>query len=95
MINDTNSIVSFAANVINSLAWGNGSFVFIGILVFLVLCFAMIWGRVKAGTAVMIGATVAVMLSFATSEFGFVFWLAVIVSVFVLINGLRKQMVGY
>ena len=94
MITDTNTAVGFATNILGGLL-GTDSLLLLGILLFLGICVALIWARVKAGTAVMIGATMAVMLSFFVPEFGFLFWIAILVSIVVLINALRKMWVGY
>lgn len=94
MITDTNSVIDFSANIIGGLL-GTDSLVMVGILFFLCIAVAMIWARVKAGTAVMIGSVMAVMLSFVAPEFGFLFWLAILASLAVLINGLRKMWSGY
>jgi hypothetical protein len=94
MITDTNSFIGFAGNILGGLL-GSDSLVMVGIVFFLVIAVAMIWARVKAGTAVMIGAVCAVMLSFVAPEFGFLFWLAILASLVVLINALRKMWTGY
>ena len=94
MITDTNSVVVFAANVLGGML-GTDSLVMLGIVFFLCIAVAMIWAKVKAGTAVMIGAVMAVMLSFVAPEFGFLFWLAILGALVVLINALRKIWTGY
>lgn len=94
MITDTNSVVGFGSNVLGGLL-GTDSLILLGILFFLGVCVALIWARAKAGTSVMIGAAMAVMLSFFVPEFGFLFWIAILVSIVVLINALRKMWVGY
>jgi len=94
MITDTNSVVGFAANVLGGML-GTDSLILVGIIFFMCIAVAMIWAKVKAGTAVMIGAVMAVMLSFVAPEFGFLFWLAILASLVVLINALRKMWTGY
>jgi hypothetical protein len=94
MITDTNSVVGFAGNMLGGLL-GTDSLVMLGIVFFLCIAVAMIWARLKAGTSVMIGAVMAVMLSFVAPEFGFLFWLAILASLVVLINALRKMWTGY
>jgi len=54
----------------------------------------MIWAKVKAATAVMIAAATTAMLSFGVEGFGFLFWIAILVSLVVLVNGLRKTWTG-
>lgn len=94
MLDDTNSIVSLFGNSLGGMIGGEGSLILIGILFFLVVAVAMIYAKVRTGTAVMIGASMAVLLSFVTPEFGFLFWIAILVAGFVLINGLRKWITG-
>ena len=94
MIGDSNSVVGFATNFIGGMVTGTDSFVFIGIILFLLVAVMMIFARVKVGTAVMVGASMAVMLSAVASEFGFIFWIAILVAGFVLVNGIRKWITG-
>ena len=94
MIADTNNVVGLGANLLGGL-FGSDSMILLGILLFLALGVAMIYARVKAGTAVMIGCCLAIMLSFVATEFAFLFWIAIVVSLIVLINGLRKMWIGY
>jgi hypothetical protein len=94
MITDTNNVVDFSSNVLGGLL-GTDSLVLLGIIFFLVICVALIWSRAKAGTSVMVGAFMAVMLSFVAPEFGFLFWIGILISLVMLINGLRKMWVGY
>jgi len=94
MISDTNSVLGFIGNIIGSYLPGEGGLLFIGILFFLAVMGVLLMGKVKSGTAVMVGASVAVMLSFVVTGFGFIWWIAILASLFVLINGLRKRITG-
>ena len=94
MITDTNSVVGFVGNGISSYLPGEGGLLFVGIIFFICVMGALLMGRVKASTAVMVGASMAVMLSFMTTGFGFLFWIAILGALFVLINGLRKRITG-
>lgn len=94
MITDTNNVLGFVSNGIASYLPGEGGMLFIGILFFFCVMVALLMGKVKASTAVMVGASMAVMLSFVTLGFGFLFWIAILASLFVLINGLRKRITG-
>jgi hypothetical protein len=94
MIADTNSVVGFGSNALGGLL-GNDSLVLLGIIFFLGICVALIWARAKASTSVMVGSFMAVMLSFVAPEFGFLFWIGILVAIAMIINGLRKMWVGY
>jgi hypothetical protein len=91
MIPDTNNIVSFAGSTITNLIGGEGNLLFIGILIFITIVFVLLLAWARASTTVMIGAVLAVMLSFVEPAFGFLFWIAILVAIVELINGLRKQ----
>jgi hypothetical protein len=93
MITDTNSIIGFFSNSMVGM-FGDGAFILIGILFFLVIAYFAIVSKARTGTMVMIGASIAVMFSFIAPEFGFLFWIAILVAGFVLINGLRKWITG-
>jgi hypothetical protein len=94
MITDSNTTIGFMTNILAGMVGGTGSFLLLGILLFLVLAVGMIYMRVRAGTAIMIGACLSVMLAVVVPEFGFLFWLAILVAGFMLINAIRKMLVG-
>lgn len=94
MITDTNSVLGIFSNSVSNYLPGEGGLLFIGILFFLAIMGYLLMGKVKASTAVMVGASMAVMLSFVVSGFGFIFWIAILASLFILINGLRKRITG-
>jgi len=93
MITDTNSIVGFAYDtMIGSVG---GDWILLGILVFAVIGIALIMGRAKASTVLMVGVSMAFVFGLLIpSAFMFIFWIAIIGAVFVLINGLRKWITG-
>jgi len=94
MITDTNSVIGFITSGISSYLPGEGGLLFIGIIFFICVMGALLIGKVKASTAVMVGASMAVMLSFITAGFGFIFWIAILASLFILINAIRKRITG-
>jgi hypothetical protein len=94
MIADTNSVIGFSSLILGNLL-GSNSLVLLGIVIFMAIAVALIWAKMKIGTSVMIGSIVAVMLSFFIPEFGFLFWLGILVSLVMLVNGLRKFWGGY
>ena len=68
-----------------------GDWILIGICVFALIAFFLVLTRVRAGGIVAVGAGFAYLLSLFNPAFQFIFWLAIMVSVFMLIQGLRKQ----
>jgi hypothetical protein len=94
MITDTNNVLGFVSNSISSYLPGEGGLLFIGIIFFICVMVALMYGKVKASTSVMVGASMAVMLSFVVTGFGFIFWIAILASLFVLINAIRKRITG-
>lgn len=96
MIADTNSAVQFATNVVtgsNGLAGGDT--VILGIIIFTLVLLALVWVKAKASVVICVGISIAFMLSFVNPDFIFLFWIALIASAFVLVNGLRKMFTGY
>jgi hypothetical protein len=96
MISDTNSLVGFVANYFaSSSGFVGGDVIVLGMLVFGCVLGGLIFSKARAGTVVVVTTALAFMISIVESEFMFLFWVSIIVSLFVLINGLRKWMTGY
>ena len=74
--------------------WTGGDYVIIGIGVLFMLAMALIMAKARSSTAVVVGMAMAFILSIFNPAFAFIFWLAVIGSVFVLVNGVRKWITG-
>jgi hypothetical protein len=92
MIADTNSIVAFGYNSITGIF--GGDVLLLGILLLLCVSAIFVVARVKASSALMIGAFMVFIFSIVVGQLFFVFWLIIIASLFILINGLRKQITG-
>jgi hypothetical protein len=94
VIADTNSVVGMAFNTLVDVS-GGGNWIFIGILLFAVIGWWLMKSGARASTVVMVGVSLATIMIYAVvPEFQFIFWIAIIAAMFVLINGLRKWITG-
>lgn len=71
-----------------------GDFLLLAILLIAIVAFGLIYARAKASTSIIVIVGLTFVMSFFVSELIFVWWLAIIGSIFVLINGLRKWITG-
>ncbi|MEO5350113.1 MAG: hypothetical protein H7836_10760 [Magnetococcus sp. YQC-3] len=92
LLTDGNTVSTFGWNVITEFT--GGDWIFIGIIVMAILALVLLLGQVKSGGAVVIGAAFMFLLSLFNSVFIFAFWLALIIGLFLLVNGIRKQIMG-
>jgi len=92
MIGDSNSAIGFTTNLLGGIT--SGDMLLLGILLFGGVMIALMLARVKASTAVMVGVAMAFMLAFVAGAFMVLFWIALIISIFVLMNGIRKWITG-
>jgi hypothetical protein len=92
MITDGNNVMGLAYDLGLNVAGGN--MIFLGILVFICIALLLVLSKAKAGTSILIIASTVFALSLLTSEFLFVFWIILLVSVIILVNGLRKRFTG-
>ena len=92
MIDDTNSVVGLAGNWLGGIT--SGDMILLGILVFAGIMLVLVFAKVKASTALMVGVSVMFMFAMVASAFMIFFWIALIISIFVLINGIRKWVTG-
>jgi len=93
MIADTNSVIDLAYNSLNGIVSGN--WVFLGIIMFIIIGYALVLGKAKASTVVMVGVSMSfIFIMAAVPEFQFLFWIAIVGAMFVLTNGLRKWITG-
>lgn len=92
MIDDSNSVIGFAGNLLSGIT--SGDMILLGILFFAGIMLVLVLAKVKASTALMVGVSVMFMFAMVASEFMIFFWLALIIALFVLINGLRKWVTG-
>ena len=93
MITDTNSVGEFGFNALVGAT--GGDFLILGLVVILVIALACIVGRVKAGTALMIGLFTIFLFALFIPTLMSIFWIILIISILVLINGIRKMWMGY
>lgn len=88
MLADTNNLIELiATSLIGSTS---GDWMILAIIFMATLGMGLIYARAKASTAVAVIAAVALMFSFVVDGLMFIWWLAIIASIFILINGLRK-----
>ena len=94
VIADTNNVVGFAFNTLVDVS-GGGNWIFVGILLFAVIGWWLMKSGARASTVVMVGVSLSMIMIYAVvPEFQFIFWIAIIAALFVLINGLRKWITG-
>jgi len=92
MIADTNTLVGFAGNTMINMV--GGDWILLGIIFFILIGFALIWGRARASVVLMSGLGCVFVFSLLSEQFAFLFWIALIVSIFVLLMGLRRWITG-
>jgi len=88
MITDANNIPEFILNTFVGIT--GGDFVLIGILIFIIIAFALITGKARASTVVMVGVAFTFIFGLIAQQFVFLFWLALLGAFLVLVNGIRK-----
>jgi hypothetical protein len=93
MISDTNSVIGFAYNTIVGVM--GGDFLLLGLAFLLVVSLVFIVGRVRAGSALMVGLFITFVFALFVPALMALFWIILIVSVLVLVNGLRRTWSGY
>lgn len=92
MIADTNTLVGFVTNTFVGMTGGN--WLLLGIIFFLLIGFALIWGRARASVVLMSGLGAVFVFSLLSEQFAFLFWIVIIIAVFVLLMGLRRWITG-
>jgi hypothetical protein len=92
MITDTNSIVVAGGQFLFDSA--GGSWILLGFAVLLVVAVALVMAKAKIGTVVLSGTCLIFVFSLLDPAFMFMFWAALIVSLLMLVNGLRRQFTG-
>lgn len=88
MIADTNTLVGLTGGFFTDMVGGN--FVLLGIIFFLLIGFALIWGRARASVVLMAGLGAVFVFGLLSEQFVFLFWIVIIIAGFVLLNGLRR-----
>jgi len=92
LITDANTPVAFVYNVAVELT--GGDWIFTGLIVLVLLIFVLALARVRSGGIVAVGASFFFVLSMFNPIFMVMFWIALIVSIFMLVMGLRKKLTG-
>ena len=88
LFTDTNSIIEVVTyNLVNSVS---GDWTLLAIFFMATLGMALVFSKAKASTSIATMAGVTIMFSFIVPGLMFLWWLAIIAAIFVLINGLRK-----
>lgn len=93
MITDSNSAIGFAYNIL--VGSTSGDFLLLALLVLVVVALAFIVGKVKAGTALMVGLFLTFVFALFVPALMVLFWIIVIVSILIMVNGLRRTWSGY
>jgi len=92
LIQDANTVSGFGWNAI--VEFTGGDFIFIGLGIFVLLGLLLLFAKVRSGGAIVIGVGFSYLLTVFTPEFAFVFWIALIAGIFVLVQGFRRQSQG-
>jgi len=92
MIADSNNLVGFVTE--GAVGMVGGNWVLLGIIFFLIIGFALIWGRARASVVLMSGLGCVFVFSLLSEQFAFLFWIVIIVAIFVLLMGLRRWITG-
>ena len=92
MISDANTIVDLFFQT--AVGMSSGSFVLMGFLALLCVGVVLILAKAKISTVLVSGTCIIFVFAFFDPVFMVMFWAAVVVSLLMLINGLRKQFTG-
>ena len=88
MFEDTNNIVNLFGNSL--IGATGGDWILLGILFIIIIGFALLMGRARAGLVVMVGVASIFVFSIVAPAFAFMFWIALIISIMVLVTGIRR-----
>ena len=89
---DANTVAGLAYNFV--IEFTGGDWIFLGIIILVLLAFLVAFARVRSGGVVAIATAFVFVLSILDSRFMFIFWIALIISIFILVNAIRKKIVG-
>ncbi len=92
MIQDSNTVAGFGWNTI--VEFTGGDWILIGLVIFAMLALVMLFAKVRSGAAIVIGVGFSYLLSTFVPDFAFIFWIAIIAGMFMLVQGMRKQSTG-
>jgi hypothetical protein len=88
MITDVNNVVALSGNMLFGVS--SGSMVLLGLAILLVVGFLLVMGKAKVSTSILSGTCIIFIFSLVEPAFMFMFWIALVVSLLMLVNGLRK-----
>jgi len=92
MIPDSNSAMELiGSSVVGSVG---GDMILLGLLFIVLISFVLLKAKVKAGSIVAIGVCITFTFSLLNPAFGFVFYVALVITALMLVNGLRKMVTG-
>ena len=92
LLTDANTPSAFIYNFV--IEFTGGDWILLGIVVLMVLIFVLAMARVRSGGIVAVGAAFFFVLSLFNPIFMFLFWIALIIAIFVLVNAIRKKITG-
>lgn len=92
MFEDANTISGFAYNV--AVEFTGGDWVFVGLVVLILLIFVLALAKVRSGGIVAVGSVFFFILGIFNPIFMVMFWIALVISMFILVNGIRKKITG-
>ena len=88
MLEDTNNLVGvFTNSLVGSVG---GDWVILGLILFVIIGMALIMGRARASLVLMAGVCGIFIFSLISTQFAFMFYVAIIISGFVLLMGIRR-----
>ena len=93
MITDTNSVINLLGNTLVGAT--SGDWTLLGILILLSLSLALIYAKVRTGTALLVGISWTFIFSVLTNDFTFMIYIAAIYVAYVFVNAFRKNQTGY
>ncbi len=92
LITDSNNIIGLAESIGYSVV--GGDIILLGFVVMLIILSLLVMAKAKAGTSVVIIASMIFLFSIFDNRFMFVFWIILVISVFILILEIYKRLTG-
>lgn len=89
---DSNNIIGLAESIGYSVV--GGDIILLGFVVMLIILSLLVMAKAKAGTSVVIIASMIFLFSILDNRFMFVFWIILVISVFILILEIYKRLTG-
>ena len=91
-VTDSNNIIGLAETIGYGIV--GGDIILLGFLVMLIILSLLVMAKAKAGTSIVIIASMIFLLSLLNNQFMFVFWIILVISVFILILEIYKRFTG-